>query len=69
MCELIILLMVKFIDKKIRKNASKVILYGIYGHFFLHPDCKNAYRSQFSDEHGYDTNNFKWTRELKTAQK
>jgi hypothetical protein len=51
------------------KMPQKVILYGIYGHFFLHPDCKNAYRSQFSDKQGYDTNNFKWTRELKTAQK
>ncbi len=36
---------------------------------FFHPDCKNAHRSQFSDKQGYDFNNFKWTRELKTAQK
>ncbi len=51
------------------KIAPKVKLCGIYGHFFIHPDCKNAHRSQFSDKQGYDTNNFKWTRELKTAQK
>ncbi len=51
------------------KNASKLKLFAIYGHFFLHPDCKNAHRSKFSDKQGYDSNNFKWTRELKTAKK
>ncbi len=51
------------------KNASKLKLYAIYGHFFPHPDCKNAHRSQFSDQQGYDSNNFTRTRELKTAQK
>ncbi len=51
------------------KNASKVKLYAIYGHFFLHPDCKNAHRSPFLDKQGYDFNNFKWTWELKTAHK
>ncbi len=51
------------------KNASKVKLHAIYSHFFLHPDCKNAHRSQFLDKQGYDSNNYKWPRELKTAQK
>ncbi len=51
------------------KNASKVKLNAIYGPFFLHPDCKNAYRSHFSDKQGYNSDNFKWNRELNTAQK
>jgi hypothetical protein len=51
------------------KNASKVKLFAIYGDFFLHQDCKNGHRSQFLDKQGHDSNNFKWTRELNTAQK
>ncbi len=51
------------------KNASKVKLCGIYGHFCLHKDCKNAQRSQFLDKQGHAINIFKWTREVKTSQK